>query len=118
MQIKLKQLIETTPAVRELLNQPLPAATAFRLSRVGKSIESELASYEEARKALCERCGKVSADGSRYDITDRETFDKEMSELQDAPVELNAEPLPLAALGNDARISPASLMALDWLITE
>lgn len=90
MRIKLSALINSHTALSALTDQPLPARASFQLARASKAIAVELDAYEAARKALCERYGKVSTDGTKYDIAkkNQKSFDEEYAQLIATEVEL------------------------------
>ena len=118
--VTLKQIAESVPAFREIVQLPVPATVAYRLAKISKAVEAEYLNYEATRTALCARFGALREDGLAYEIPTEKVadFNREMEELHAVTIELPFESIALASLGENSEIKPATLMALDWLITE
>lgn len=134
----LEDLIQSNGAFRQLLMQPIPAKTAFSLSKVSKAVEAELTAFQAARTGACERLANKDADGKaivipavlsedkttvmepeHYDISaeSMEMLNKELAELMQTEVSLTVSPIKIDALSS-LNIPAAHLVALSWLVVE
>jgi len=95
------------------------ARAAFVCARALKLLQPELESYEKARLAACEKHGKLDTTNNHYVFADgaQAKFVAELESLLDIELELNITPISLAVI-EDAKISPAELMQLLWLVSE
>jgi hypothetical protein len=116
---KIGNLVNAQMALGQLMNEPLPAQTAFQLARIAKAYEGEMKTYEEARVALCKKYGELNATTNQFDFApgQREPFDKEMIELFDVEIELPGKKLGFHAISS-AKISPRDWLLLEWLIDD
>lgn len=119
IELTLATLLGSQKAVTWLVSQRLPIQTAFKLARLTKAINAELQTFDETRRALCERFGTLRDDKSKYDIppAKQDEFDKEFATLTAMQIELPGTPLRAAELGR-VEMSADDLMALEWLIVE
>ena len=105
MKISLQKLIDSVQAFRELQQVSLPATVSFRLSKLVKAADEHLEDFSNQRKALAEK------------ESSPEEKNKELKELLDLEVDLPDTRLSISDFG-DAKITPAALSALEWLIKE
>jgi hypothetical protein len=119
IELTLGALLNSQAALSSLAGLRVPIQATFKLAKVAKAVNSELQTFEETRRGLCERLGKIRADKSEYEIPpeNREEFEVEFKTLLDTPVELPGSPLRSAELGK-VELSAADLLALEWLIVE
>jgi len=126
MNVTVRQILEAQRPLQRLMQQPFPGAVAFRLVRLGRQVDAELAAYQEAQRAMAQTYGERDEDGEL--ITQpgggvpipepqREAFAAERDELMATTVELAVDPLPVRVL-NGMSISPADLLLLEWLIVD
>lgn len=103
MIIKLKYIVENTESIANLLKLELPVKTAYKLAKLSNAIESELREFEQLRNNLIKKYGKQSGDEIKIEPTDKETFEKfssEINELLETEVELNYTPIDIDELGS------------------
>lgn len=121
IKIDLGKLVDSTIAIQLLSNQPtLPAIINFRIGRALREINKEFEVFDKARKQLCEKYGKLSDDGSRYDIDpDKQSdFELELKELRNSEITLNVSTIKVEHLEKAAGLTASMLMSLDYLIVE
>ena len=124
------------PSLFVLVGQELPIRQSFLLGKLTKSVSAEIEQYQASRKTLCEKYsekdgegkarmidaeGKPVAEGQpgNYDIPKErmDDFSKEHQELIDTEVSIPGVKIKINDLAG-VKISPAHVMALEWLICE
>ena len=115
MKVKLAQVVGSVEPLGKLMSNPMPAATAFRCAKVLKAVQSELETYDEARKTLIEKYGE---DGEmKPESKDWDKFIKEMNTLLDEEINVNGKKIKADSLSK-IEVAPTDLLSLDWLIKE
>lgn len=121
MKLTLQQLVDSQGALNEFAaKENLPAKTSYWAGKVLTKAERELKHFQEARTKCLESFGTLPAGGAKYVF---ETPEKEaecvaqLKELAATEIELPGEPFTLEKLG-PCTLTPAAMMALDWLIVE
>lgn len=115
MKVQLAQVVGSVEPLGTLMSNPMPAATAFRCAKVLKAVQSELESYDEARKALIEKYGE---DGEiKPESKDWDKFIEEMNALMNEEISLSIKKIDADSLSK-VEIAPTDLVQLDWLIKE
>jgi hypothetical protein len=117
LKAKMRELIDSRPALQNLITQPLPATTAFRLARLVQALNPELEAYEVTRKKLCEQHGTLDTESNTYKFEPaaQAVFAKEMDALLDSEVEIAGEKVRLDFL-SQAHLSVVDALNLQWLI--
>lgn len=117
-------IMMATPVLKELLNKSFKGATTFKLMRLVKKIDEESKAFESAREKLIQKYGKhkddgeldVREDGTVYIQEDKiEECNKELLELVNTEVEINAEKLPASAF-EEVDLTAAQALAIESLI--
>lgn len=116
MKLALAQLVNSQPALLELSSKALLAAPAFRIARILKMFNSEMALYDQQRTALLEKYGKLNDDKTQYvfDKDNAEKFQNEFNMFLTVEIDINITPISLTDL-SDVKIMPQTMLALDWL---
>jgi hypothetical protein len=132
MNVRNRGLLAAIPALKELVELPLPVRASFRVARLVRQVEAATQDVEDARLRLVERFAERDAEGKyipvfdaegkpvdgSVNVTDPEGFRREIAELLGMETEIAAEPLSLADLGVKAEISPAVLLGLGPLLAD
>ena len=113
--IKLSMLVGSSEPLGRLMTQPMPSATAFRCAKTLKSVQSEIEAFEEARKNLIEQHGKDGEIKPKDKGWDK--FIAGYEELMETEVKIDTEKIKEENLSK-VEISPADILALDWIIEE
>lgn len=118
MKIQLGMLVQNE-ALKELVNQPMPSATAFRISMAVKAVQPHLEAFEEARTKMIEKYGTDGENGKemKEDNKNWEKFVNEYNSLVNEEVDIKIKKVKASALSK-VEIKPAHLMSLEWLIEE
>lgn len=126
----LKQIMEGNAALGLLLGAKLPVKASYAVSKLAKACSSELEDYNKKRTQLFQDAGCVltttgeNPDGTpkqEYTHTDgKEKIDavvKEIEDLIDAEVEINALALDIDQFGS-ADVQGAAFFGLDWAMKQ
>lgn len=82
------KILKAKDSIKMLSAQNLPVKVSYAVAKTVRAVDSELETYEAERIKLCEKYGKISSDGSYYEITERDSFVKSINELAMLDVEL------------------------------
>ena len=122
--MKLRNLLDSEPALGRLLQLPVSARMAYQLVVQFKVVEPHIRAGRDAILGLYRKYGdeKPQPDGINVmyqvppDKPDKIVpFQKELAELLDTDVDVQVKPISMADLG-DVRISAADLIVLEWLL--
>lgn len=128
MKLKLSAIYDSAQPLSDLLAIELPASGALLLSRTAKKVQAEIDTANETQRKLIERYTKKLEDGTpvrptdadgkpiedQVVLTDPAAFSAERKALFETEIELDISAIDIKNLG-DAKLKPATLVALDWL---
>lgn len=114
--MKLKTIIEITPALQALGATKLPAKIAYRVAKALNLVRPDVMAYEEQRIKLAEELGTLKPEKGVYLFADDNAtaFDAQLKALLDEDVAITLPTITLNDLG-DASIEPMHLAALDGI---
>ena len=117
--MKLKQVYNSSGFLKLLSEKELPTVLAFKISKVIKSCQNELVSFEEVRAKKFEQWGEVvdGVDGTRIKEKFIPQFNKEINELLEQEVNVIIPEVSITEF-SDVKLSSDLLVNLDWLIKE
>ena len=109
IKISMNDLLNCTETLQKLSQKELKARLALSIARVLKEAEREIQNFNEVRMNLINKYGEKGEDGQL--VTDEngnckilpdgiDTFTKELNDLVNTEVEINANKLKLADLEN------------------
>jgi len=119
IKVKLGTLKNAENSLRTILTAPMPIATSYKLSKVMDKIGEELTRLETTRVELVQKHGEAN-DSGNLQVTDPDKlqeFHKEYSDLLEAEVSLEIEPIKVTDLGN-VQLSAVDIKHLQSFITE
>lgn len=121
-----KQAVAAYKALQEIGGQPFPVRDALRLLQAKKRLETAWEfQLQEENKLIGEfqpelRDGKLimsyGKDDAEGKARAREFMDR-MRELQELEIEIDGEPIPVRMPGDEIRIRPETLSALDGIVS-
>jgi hypothetical protein len=120
MKIKVGEIVASRESLAKLIGKELPVKAAFRLSRVVKTLNTELKDFEEQRMKLIQKYGEKKEGQEDTMIVkpeNMEAFSTEMEALFTEEIEVSYEPVTVADLGN-VQITPSDMVALEKFIVE
>ena len=107
--LKIEQMINSIPALNELVDADIAIVSAFKIARIIASVNGEMEAFIIAKDSAI----------SKFDLEDEDQqadAQKVVEELLNEEIELNHETVNIANLGTSAVLKPKVLMVLDWLI--
>ena len=123
IKISVENIFNSVPVLKELAEKPFKGAMTFKIVRLIRELDKEIASFEEARNKIADTYAERDENGN-YVIVDNsikiqedkiQQCNEELISLMNTIVEINAEKIPAFAL-NDIDISPSQAMAIEELI--
>jgi len=120
----LGEIVAGIEAINKLLDAPLKARTAFRLSKLSKELQPHFETYEKVRQELLEKFGeKVESDEEngqvQYSFANgtAEKFQTELIAMLEEKVDVKVRKIKVTEL-NGANLTARDMMALEWLIAD
>lgn len=125
MKFKVGEIRPVIQGLEEIIKIDLPVKPSYWLARILVKIGQEARSFDNVRVKLIEKYGARDDKGklildkktNNYEITDKESFNKEFKELAEQEFEIDVKPIKLDDLG-DINIKPYILARLQKIIVE
>jgi hypothetical protein len=120
MKTKLDDVLKLYGGLQGLAAIALPVALSWRVAKFAKAVQAEATLFDEQRRKLIEQHGTPDPETTgKYTFADGGVaIDAALKELLAQEVELPAfEKIKLADLG-DAKLAPATLLALEVVIAD
>ena len=115
MKVKIGTIVSTAEPITRLMTEKMAISVAFKLKQTLALLQEQIKTYDETRVELINKHGK---DGEiKPESKNFNKFVNEMEELLATEVKLDVEKISQSDL-NKIEITPADLMALEWLIEE
>ena len=111
----LRNIVKAAPVLRKLGRCEFSVAQLYRATKLINAVNAELAIYDAGRRELIERHCEKDGEKMKYKDGTGIAFNRELQELLDVEVELNAKPLVLTERDN-IRLTLADMDALDGLV--
>lgn len=126
IKIKMSDLLNSTDTLQKLSQKELKARLALSIARLLKEAEREIQNFNEVRMNLIKKYGEKDENGEL--ITDDknnckiipdgvEIFSKELNDIIDTEIEINANKLRLEDLDN-LDFTPSDMAVLEPFISE
>lgn len=115
--MKLYETVLAKPVLTELTKVRLSAKTAYQIAKLLRLVDVEAAHHETERVSFIKDLGTVEGDRTTVTSDNWPEFERRIRELNDLPVELDANPLTLESFGT-AELSGADVLALGALLVE
>jgi hypothetical protein len=112
--VSYRTIINSVKAVSDLMQVPMPAKTALNIKKIASQMNEVSADLQETAK---KRAAELMPEGEgEASPENKELFKAEIEELLDSEVEITGDKISIDDLGM-ARVTPATLFALEWLVT-
>lgn len=120
-----KEILDKVGMLGELSNRKLPVKVSYAIAKNINKVDRELKDYNKEREKILKECclkdeeGDLKIEDGNYSI-DPEKMDKwnkDMKDLQDIKVEIDAHTFKLEEL-NGHEMAPNELMCIDFMIEE
>jgi hypothetical protein len=120
MKITISEVLNGKQVLEKLVDKEVSIKVAYRLSRIIKVLNEELQLFEEQRQKLVQKYGTQQEDAPEGSITvseeNLEPFQKDLSELLTAEIDLGCEPMNIDEFGDNVEIKTAELMMIEKFI--
>lgn len=118
MKLKLMQIINAKDSLVELSQKDLAVMASYRVAKILKKIDPEIAIYEDERIKLIRKYGEESEPG-RLQVKQENIpeYVKELETLVQQEVDIDIQKVKISEIGN-IDIKPAVLINLDFMIEE
>lgn len=115
--MKIRKLVEATPALREIANQRLPMKTLYRVARLIREIQPQLDFYDEQyQKLIMEYCTEDEG-GFLLPVDSKAAFENALNELYDLDVEVKTIPVSVSeAEAENLKLSYNDICALEGFV--
>ena len=120
----LEQLLNSTDGLKGLSQKQLKARSAYAVSKILKAADAEMTTFNDTRMELIKKYGEKDENGElKRDEQDNvhivddmlPTFNKELQELLNTSVDINANKIRIEDIG-DVEFTPAEMAQLDEFI--
>lgn len=124
IKMTLNELMNATPALKELSGKSFTGATTFKIARLIREVDKEIKTFEEERMKIVNKYGEKDENGelaSQEDGTVKIIEDKinecnqELVDLLNAEVEINAEKLKEEVF-EKIELTPVLAIAIEGLV--
>jgi hypothetical protein len=120
MKITISEVLNGKQVLEKLVEKEVSIKAAYRLSRIIKVLNGELQLFEEQRQKLVQKYGTQPEDAPEGNIVvseeNLEPFQKDLSELLTAEIDLGCEPMNIDEFGDNVEIKTAELMMIEKFI--
>lgn len=120
--IQLKEILQIVPILQSLSQQSFIGSVSFKISRLIRELDKELALMNKAKQDIIEEYGKrdeegklIVTDDGQVKISDAEKCNMELQKLLDTTVEINANKLPIDIF-DSIQISPVQANILEMIV--
>lgn len=115
--MKLLDAINSKEILVKLLDREMPVVIAYRLQKLVKAIEPELAHFEETRNSLIRKYG-IEHDNGMIEVTPGtmgySTFVNEINSLLEMELDITVKPIDLKSI--PFQMTPKEVSMLEWLL--
>lgn len=121
MKLTLAEIRWMQRGLSTITSMPLPIKLSYKLAKLLNFFNEEMMAVEHAREGLIKRMAveDPSKPGElRVAPENEDKFREEFSQLLQEEIEVNFEPIKLAELGDDIKISPIELASLSKIIDD
>lgn len=121
IEVTIKNILNNIKTFQQLSEESLPIKTAFCIARLIRELDKENAVFEDCRKKIIEKYAeKTETNEIKTDLRDNiiiqkeylEEFNKEILDLLETVVNINAEKIELDNIEN-IKLTPAQAIALE-----
>ena len=127
IKVTLRDILNSMNVFNELVQKELPAKVAFNTERLSEQLQTEYTRFENARNNILQKYCEIDEETGNFKSDEKgdllikdgciEAFNKEVADLLDTELEINASPLTLDSLEN-LNFKPAQMMLLKDFIEE
>ena len=121
IEVQVKDVVNSIDTLREVVQRPLKARTAFNVAKLIRSIDGEYELYNTERDKLIKKYGNKDENGElivdengRCRVADEDIpkFNEEIQELLNNEVTINAPKLYISELGEET-FTPMQMLSIE-----
>ena len=121
IEVQVKDIVNSIDTLREVVQRPLKARTAFNVAKLIRSIDAEYELYNAERDKLIRKYGNKDENGElivdengRCRVADEDIpkFNEEIQELLNNEVTINAPKLYISELGEET-FTPMQMLSIE-----
>lgn len=115
--MKIRKIVEATPALREIANQRLPMKTLYPVTSLIRKVQPQLDFYDEQyNKIIADHCTQDEG-GFMLPAENKKAFDAALTELLDLDVGVEITPVTIPETDTEnLKLSYNDICALEGLI--
>lgn len=126
IEIEMRDMLNSMEVLQKLSNKSLKTKVAFQLARIIREVNKEYELFQNSREKLIVKYAEQDENGqpkvneqNNYQIIPNKIneFNKEIQELLDSHIEINAEPIYIDDI-EDLNFTPTEMMMLMSFIKE
>ncbi len=126
MKVTLKDIVESQEVMRTLSSKQLRGRAAFKVARLLKKLEAELATFNDTRIKLIETYAKKDDEGNfvtnekneyQFDADNANKFVEEINKLLLEEIDIDANPILIDEI-EELDFTPAEIVALEPFMDE
>lgn len=126
MKVTLKDIVESQDVMRTLSSKQLRGRVAFKVARLLKKLEAELATFNDTRIKLIETYAKKDDEGNfvtnekneyQFDADNANKFVEEINKLLLEEIDIDANPILVDEI-EELDFTPAEIVALEPFMDE
>ena len=121
MKLTLAEIRWMQRGLMTITSMPMPIKISYKLAKLLNLFNEEMMAVEKAREALIKRMAvedPAKPGELRVAPENEDKFREEFAQLLQEEVEVNFEPIKLAELGDDIKISPIEMASLAKIIED
>ena len=126
IKVTLKDIVESQDVMRALSSKQLRGRVAFKVARLLKKLETELATFNDTRIKLIETYAKKDDEGNfvtnekneyQFDADNANKFVEEINKLLLEEIDIDANPILVDEI-EELNFTPAEIVALEPFMDE
>ena len=126
IKVTLKDIVESQDVMRALSSKQLRGRVAFKVARLLKKLEAELATFNDTRIKLIETYAKKDDEGNfvtnekneyQFDADNANKFVEEINKLLLEEIDIDANPILVDEI-EELNFTPAEIVALEPFMDE
>lgn len=114
--LTIREVFNSSGAMKELMAVPMPAQTALNLSRLIKKLNTEIETGQEVMDKIRKKYMDPET-GKLRDPKTEDEFQKEVDELMASTIEIDHKPIAIGVLGTQ-NVKLSALVGLDWVFKD
>ena len=117
MKTSFKELNEVRPAILRILQSPMDAKLAYRLSKIANKIDNQYKAIEKQRRELVNKYGERKEDAIRVPDNKMKEFEAELNSFLEKEFDLDIQLIPWEVVEQAGiKLAPMDIAVLEKFI--